>query len=82
MFDFLKANKVTRLTLDYLEQIVDELRRDPDLETALLTRYCFNAEAAVNVLVAKIEKAMQRIKLDRGLATPSNTPPHLQHVTN
>ena len=81
MIDLLKTDKVTRLTLEYMKHMVDELLHDPDPETALLKRYCFNAVAAVDILLAKYQKVVQRVKEDKAnkeeksVAVPSNSPP-------
>jgi len=88
LIDLLKTDKVTRLTLEYMKQMVEELIRDPDPETAVLKRYCYNAVAAVDILLAKYQKVVQRVKDDKakkeekGVTEPSNSPPHLQHLTN
>jgi len=51
-------------------------------DTAVLKRFSFNAENAVQKLTEKFEKAELRTKMDSGAALPLKLPPHLQNVTN
>lgn len=77
--DLLKTEKVAKLTLKYMKE---NLLQNPTANTALLNRFQFNAEGAVEKLVAKHEKANHRINLDNGAAMPLDLPDHLWNVTN
>ena len=77
--DLLKTEKVARLTVKYMKQ---NLLQKSNLDTALLNRFQFNAEGAVEKLVAKHEKAEHRVNLDNCAAMPLNLPKHLKNVTN
>lgn len=77
--DLLKIEKVARLTLKYMKE---NLLQNSSQDTALLNRFQFNAEGAVEKLIAKHEKAGHRINLDRGAALPLDLPDHLWNVTN
>jgi hypothetical protein len=77
--DLIKTEKVAKLTLGYMrENLLHNLNGD----TAVLERFSFNAESAVEKLAEKFEKAELRTKKDLGAAGPLNLPPHLQNVTN
>ena len=77
--DLIKTEKVAKLTLGYMkENLLHNLNGD----TAVLKRFSFNAENAVQKLTEKFEKAELRTKMDSGAALPLKLPPHLQNVTN
>lgn len=59
--DILKTEKVAQLTSEHMEHMLHKLLQDPDPDTARLKRYCFVAQAAVDKLLAKHEKALGRI---------------------
>ena len=75
--DILKIERMARLTLEYMQHMINKLLQEPDPDIARLKRHCFVAKAAADKLLAKYENALQRIDEDNGVAKSSDSPPHV-----